>query len=76
MKTIKIKILKQMHRYPKDTIVTTEVDRDGIVLDQFLRRRLKDAEIDQCVEVVQESKEPKQPKVEKSRESKTPREDS
>lgn len=32
--------------------VTIETDNSGVPLDKFWRNRLKDAEIDQCVEIV------------------------
>lgn len=37
-------------------VVTVTTDKNGIPLDRFWRNRLKDAETDNCVEVVKASK--------------------
>ena len=36
----------------KDEIIEIEVSEDGLPLDRFWRNRLKDAEIDNCIEIV------------------------
>lgn len=43
--------------FNKDTIIEVDVDANNVPLEQFWRRRLKDSLIDNCVEVVKESKE-------------------
>ena len=55
MKTIKIKINTPIRDYPVGFEVTVETDSNGTPLDKYWRRRLKDAEIDNCVEVVKSS---------------------
>ena len=57
MKTIQIKIVKPMRRYPiSGAIITTEVDDSGVIIDSFLRRRVMDSEIDGCVVVIDKKK--------------------
>lgn len=52
MKTIKLKINIPMQGYAAGREISIEADRSGVPLDKFWRRRLKDAEIDDCVCVV------------------------
>ncbi len=62
MPFIDIEIVKPMGRYPiAGNIISTEVDSYGVILDRFLRRRLKDSEIDGCLRIVtgKKSKEAK-----------------
>jgi len=42
--------------YTSGQVVTVQVDSNGIPLEQFWRKRLKDALVDNCVEVVKASK--------------------
>lgn len=44
-----------------------KVDRDGLPLDRNWRRRMKDSEIDGCIEVVKEKKEKKAKKSKKEK---------
>ena len=37
-------------------IVQIEIDTNGIPLDQFWRRRLKDSKLDNCVEIINSKK--------------------
>lgn len=46
--------------YTPGTVVTVETDEKGTPLESFWRRRLKDAEIDQSVEVVKSSRSRKE----------------
>ncbi len=48
---MKLKLNKDLHGKKKGTVIEI-ADRDGSPLDTFWYRRLKDAEIDNCVEVV------------------------
>lgn len=48
----KLKINKPMAGHRTGDIVEIEVDKNCIPLDRFWRNRLKDAEIDGCVELV------------------------
>lgn len=50
--SIDIKINKPFPDYQVGQIVTIQVDGDGTPLDYFWRRRLKDAKIDSCCEIV------------------------
>ena len=56
MKTIKLKLNKAMAGYEPGHTVTIQADSCGVPLEKFWRRRLKDAKIDNCVEVVKASK--------------------
>lgn len=58
MKKISLKLNTSLKDKKVGSIVTVEVDRDKVIIDPYWRRRLKDAEIDNCVEVVKkENKE-------------------
>lgn len=56
---MKIKLNQPMAGYEAGREVTIQTDRAGVPLEKFWRRRLKDAEIDNCVEVVNASKSKK-----------------
>jgi len=55
---VKLKI-NNVKGYRLGQVVTVQTDGDGIPLDKFWRRRLKDSKIDNCVEAVQPKKEHK-----------------
>jgi len=59
---MKVKLNQPMQGYETGREVTIECDRSGVPLEKFWRRRLKDAKIDNCVEVIKSSK-PKKEKV-------------
>lgn len=59
---MKLKLNQPMKGYESGREVTVKTDASGIPLEKFWRRRLKDAAIDNCVEVVKASK-PKQGKT-------------
>lgn len=52
-KLIEIKINMFMPHYEVGQVIRVATDDDGTPLDVFWRRRLKDAKIDGCCEVVQ-----------------------
>lgn len=67
MKTIKIRILKSFDRVskkggiprhftPDDQPLEIKVDENGIPLNKFWRNRLKDSEIDNCIEIYKPKK--------------------
>lgn len=56
MNQIKIKINGTIVGYKVDQVINVAADKHGTPLDQFWRRRLKDAEIDHCCEVVKSQK--------------------
>ena len=60
MKAIKLKLNQPMLGYEAGREVTIQTDKDGVPLEKFWRRRLKDADIDNCVEVVKASKSKKE----------------
>ena len=60
-KNIMIKIKKAVRGYPVDATVRVRVDKDGIPVDVYWRRRLKDAESDNCIEVMKAEKPKKKP---------------
>ncbi len=67
MKTIRIKILKDMADSKTGDIVRVPADDKGTPIDFFWQRRLKDAKIDGCCEIVKERPSFKAP-VEKTTE--------
>lgn len=60
MKTVEVKVLKPFGKYSAGQIVQVAVDDDGRALELDWRRRIKDAQIDECcaVEVEVESLNP------------------
>ena len=52
MKIIHIKINKPIHGHPSGSTVRVRADDAGIPVDKFWRDRLRDADIDNCVEIV------------------------
>ncbi len=65
MKPLKLKLNQPMAGYEAGRVVTVQVDRAGVPLEKFWRRRLKDAEIDNCVEKVKAT--PAKPKQEQDK---------
>ena len=59
MKTIKIKINKNLPSYSTGTELTLRVDDFGTPLDNFWRNRLKDSSIDNCIEIIKSTKKSK-----------------
>ena len=57
---MKIKLNAPMQGYEAGREVTIECDSSGVPLKKFWRRRLKDAKIDNCLEVVKPSKSKKE----------------
>ena len=55
---MKLKINK-VSGYAAGAVIDIQTDSGGIPLDKFWRKRLKDAALDDCVEVVKTSKKPK-----------------
>lgn len=56
MKTIILKLNKDLRDKKAGDTITLKVDRDKVILDSYWRRRFKDAEIDNCVEIVKKTK--------------------
>ncbi len=52
MNNIKIEIKKRMANHSVGDIVHLPADENGVPLDLFWRRRFKDAETDDCCEVI------------------------
>jgi len=53
---MRLKLNQPMAGYEAGHTVTIQTDSCGVPLEKFWRRRLKDAKIDNCVEVVKASK--------------------
>jgi hypothetical protein len=53
---MKIKINKPLINYKIGQIIDIKTDNSKIPLSLYWRRRLKDAEIDNCIEIVEERK--------------------
>lgn len=64
-KTIKLKLNAKFHGKQVGDIISIEADEDGVPFNRFWRRRLADAMIDNCVEIVKEEKESKETKTKK-----------
>lgn len=64
MKNIKLKVNFTDKNYKSGTVVKVRCDDKGIPLSHFWRKRIKDAEIDNCVELI------KPPKTVKARSDK------
>jgi len=69
MKTIKIKLNRDIGGHKADQIVSVPADQKGAPLDRWWRARLKDSELDNCCEIVKnkrkasaKSKPQKEPK--------------
>ncbi len=56
---MKLKI-NSVKGYNAGQVVTVQTDSHGIPLDKFWRRRIKDAETDNCVEAVKAAKPKKE----------------
>lgn len=54
MSKIKLKI-NDVPGYEPGRVIDVPVDSEGIIIDRFLTRRMKDAESDNCVERVKQS---------------------
>jgi len=57
---MKIKLNMPMAGYGVGRELTIRTDSAGVPLDKFWRRRLRDAKIDNCLEVVKPSKSKKE----------------
>ncbi len=55
---IRLKVNGTIPGYPTGQVVTVEVDEHGTPFEELWRRRLKDAKIDGCVEVVPDEEPP------------------
>ena len=53
---MKLKLNQPMKGYDAGREVAVQTDASGVPLEKFWRRRLRDAKIDNCVEVVKASK--------------------
>lgn len=60
---MKIKLNIPLAGYQKGQTISIDADSKGTPIDKFWRRRLKDAEIDNCVEVVKAPSEIKKGKA-------------
>ena len=52
MKIIQLKINKPIHGHPTGSTVRVKTDDDGVPIEKYWRDRLRDAVIDDCVEIV------------------------
>jgi hypothetical protein len=53
---MKIKLNTDLNGFKMGRVINVDTDASGTVVDKFWRARLKDSEIDNCVEVVIEKK--------------------
>ncbi|MCK4962081.1 MAG: hypothetical protein KAS19_06330 [Anaerolineales bacterium] len=69
---MKIEILKEFSGHPHKvgTVVEVATDSDGVIIDRFWRRRVRDSKIDECVRVATKKSKPKtEPKSEPAEDS-------
>ena len=59
MKKISLKINQDLKGKKAGTILTLEIDANKVIVDRYWRRRLEDAAIDACVEIVKTEKKRK-----------------
>ncbi len=52
MKKISLKLNADLGGKKKGTIITVEIDSNKVIIDKYWRRRLEDAALDGCVEIV------------------------
>jgi len=52
MKTVAVKVLKPFGNYTEGQVVKVAVDEDGQALEVSWRRRLEDAQLDECCTVI------------------------
>ena len=52
MNIVCIKINKPIHGHPLGSIARVRADDDGVPIEKYWRDRLRDAVIDDCVEIV------------------------
>lgn len=52
---MKLKLNSAMKGYEAGRTITVQADSSGLPLDKFWRRRLRDAQTDNCVEVVEKT---------------------
>ena len=57
--TVNIKLNADLNGYKKGKILKIIVDKKGIPVDNYWYRRLKDAEIDNCIEIIDNKKQNK-----------------
>lgn len=56
--TIQVKVNGRIPPHPVGSVVKVAVDEEGTPLDHQWRRRLRDAKIDKCCEIVRPEPEP------------------
>jgi hypothetical protein len=59
MKKVSLKLNKDLGGKKAGTIIALEIDSNKVIVDRYWRRRLEDAEIDGCVEIVKVEKKNK-----------------
>jgi len=52
----KVKLNVELKQYPKDTVLTIEVDDYGTPIDRYWRKRFLDSKIDNCIEFINDTK--------------------
>jgi hypothetical protein len=67
---IRIKIKKPFLGYKEDSIVFVLCDNSGLPLEKFWRDRIRDKELDDCVEVIEEKQKIKKTENKKTEEKK------
>jgi hypothetical protein len=53
---IKLRLNTDLLKHKAGAVIKLESDNDGNPLDSFWARRIKDSEIDNCVEIITEAK--------------------
>lgn len=59
---MKIKLNKDILNHKAGKIIRIP-DKDGIPTERYWRNRLRDSKIDNCIEIVEKTKQKKEPKI-------------
>ena len=70
MNTIRIKLNKDIGKFKKEEVLKLRVDEYGNAYDPFWFRRMKDAKIDNCLEILEEKENKTGLKTKKSKKNK------
>lgn len=60
LKKVTLKLNVDLKELPKGSVFDLSVDRDGVIIDRYWRKRVQDSKIDNCVSVIQPKKQNKE----------------
>ncbi len=53
LKKVTLKLNVDLKELPKGSVFDLSVDRDGVIVDRYWRKRVQDSKIDNCVSVIE-----------------------